>query len=230
MHTELTNGVILIPLPPYFNVQCLKEFVTTSHEALDKKPTLITIDFNDTEMIDSSGIGALVSLLKRSKSAGVRLSLCGLNESIRQLFEETELDKMFNIETVGGTRVATINLFEQSAEIKLDVRNEISGDVHIMHMSGIMNHPFGSRFFKQEFLMALANHRKILLDLEDLTFFDSLSVSDILTMNRLLKETGGSLRMCGANYIVNDLFSTLNIDQVVPFFNKSDDALSDWNV
>ena len=34
--------------------------------------------------------------------------------------------------------------------------------------------------------------------------------------------------MCGANYIVEDLFKTLNLNAVVPFFQSRDEAIAGW--
>jgi anti-sigma B factor antagonist len=228
MIAELEGNVCIIKLPQYFSAGAVKEMVQLAREALGNKRSGIVVDFTSTEMIDSAGIGTLVSLAKDTKASGTSLTLRSLNEELYQLFLDTDLDKIFTIETATGTHAASINLFEQSAEIRLDIRHESRGAAHILHLGGIMNHPQGSRYFKQEFLLALADSKRIVLDLEELTFFDSLSVSDILTMNKLLKETGGNLRICGANYIVNDLFSTLNIDQVVPFYDKLSEALADW--
>jgi anti-anti-sigma factor len=92
-----------------------------------------------------------------------------------------------------------------------------------------MNHPVGSRYFKQQCLLTMADFKKILVDFENLTFFDSLSVSVILNMNKLLKETGGSMRVCAANYIVNDLFTTLNIGQIIPLYDDIEQAKADWS-
>jgi anti-anti-sigma regulatory factor len=47
-------------------------------------------------------------------------------------------------------------------------------------------------------------------------------------MHKLLKETGGSLRFCSANYIVADLFKTLNIDQIIPSYETLEGALAEW--
>ena len=101
-------------------------------------------------------------------------------------------------------------------------------DVCIFHMRGVFDHPVGAQYFKQQILLTISDHKKILLDLENITFFESLSVSVVLSMYKLLKETGGSLRFCKANYLVNDLFSSLNIDQIIPGFKTVDDALADW--
>jgi anti-anti-sigma factor len=92
-----------------------------------------------------------------------------------------------------------------------------------------MSNPQGSKYFKQELLLAMAHNKKILLDFKDLTYFDSLSISVVLNMNRLIKETGGSLRICGSNDIVDELFNTLNIHQLIVFFKDQAEALAQWD-
>lgn len=72
----------------------LKELIQT---ALDKNERRILIDFSRTGYIDSSGLGALVSISKRVRETGGELRLSGLNEDLRSLFELTKLDTLFAI-------------------------------------------------------------------------------------------------------------------------------------
>ena len=55
------------------------------------------IDFTQAGYIDSSGLGALVSLGKRIREQGGELRLAGLNEDLRTLFELTRLDTLFHL-------------------------------------------------------------------------------------------------------------------------------------
>jgi len=48
-------------------------------------------------------------------------------------------------------------------------------------------------------------------------------------MNRLIKETGGSMRICGPNDIIDELFKALNIQKIIPFYSSKEEALKDWN-
>jgi anti-sigma B factor antagonist len=76
------------------NRQELKDLVQA---ALDRGERRLLIDFSRTGYIDSSGLGALVSLSKRIREAGGELRLSGLNEDLRSLFELTKLDTLFSI-------------------------------------------------------------------------------------------------------------------------------------
>ena len=72
----------------------LKELVQT---ALDRGERRLLIDFSRTGYIDSSGLGALVSISKKVRENGGDLRLAGLNEDLRSLFELTKLDTLFTI-------------------------------------------------------------------------------------------------------------------------------------
>jgi anti-sigma B factor antagonist len=72
----------------------LKELVQA---ALDRGERRLLIDFSRTGYIDSSGLGALVSISKKVRENGGDLRLAGLNEDLRSLFELTKLDTLFTI-------------------------------------------------------------------------------------------------------------------------------------
>ena len=218
----------VVRLPDRFGAQSAKELLTfVGTDGYKRYPDLV-LDFSVTDFIDSTAIGILVTLSKEYKGHAGQFLLRNLNEHIAELFADTGLEMLFTIVTSDVVRKATIDLFAESVDIRLDINIERAGEVCIFHLGGVMNHPMGSRYFKQQFLLALASSRKMLLDFEALTFFDSLSISVVLSMNKLLRETGGSLRFCSANYIVADLFATLNINQIIPVYDTVAGALADW--
>jgi anti-anti-sigma factor len=230
MTLEKEGNTAVIRLPRFFNAAAVKGIIQAGHEALKDGGDVLVVDFGGTDMIDSAGIGSLVSIAKDFKARGGKLSLRKLNASIQELFFDSDLDKIFDIQTDNGMQTASVDLFKTYAEIRLDIKSEPVADVYVLNLSGIMNHPIGSQYLKQQFLLALAGHKKILLNFEELTFFDSLSVSVLLSMNKLLKKTGGSLRVCGINYIIDDLFTALNIYQIIPCFKTAAEAQADWTI
>ena len=58
----------------------------------------LLLDFSQVDFIDSSCLGALVSLLKLLNNRG-DLLLCGLNENIQGMFRITRMDRVFHIGT-----------------------------------------------------------------------------------------------------------------------------------
>jgi anti-anti-sigma factor len=64
---------------------------------LAEKPRDILIDCQGLDFMDSSGFGALVSVLKRVREQGRQLYLCGLNSQVRIVLELTGTEKVFII-------------------------------------------------------------------------------------------------------------------------------------
>jgi len=56
----------------------------------------IVIDLSSLEFIDSSGLGAMVSVLKKIGMPG-KVKLCGVKDGVRSILELTRLDKVFPI-------------------------------------------------------------------------------------------------------------------------------------
>lgn len=57
----------------------------------------VLVDLRQVRFIDSSGLGALVSGFKNSVSHRGRLTLSGLQEQVRSMFELTRLHRVFEI-------------------------------------------------------------------------------------------------------------------------------------
>jgi anti-sigma B factor antagonist len=59
--------------------------------------TILLVNLEAVESLDSAGLMALVSALKLSGSLGRRFSLCAVPPSIKIIFELTQLDSVFEI-------------------------------------------------------------------------------------------------------------------------------------
>ncbi len=63
----------------------------------NSKQTDILIDGERLKYIDSTGLGALISILKKLKEADNKIYLSNIKPNIRKIFDITELDKLFII-------------------------------------------------------------------------------------------------------------------------------------
>lgn len=54
-------------------------------------------DFSSVEYIDSSGLGVLVAVQKKSNQKGGRVTIQGLKGEVKELFELTRLTKVLDI-------------------------------------------------------------------------------------------------------------------------------------
>ncbi len=95
--TKDASGVAVVQVEGQLIVGNRQELKDLVQAALDRGDRRLLIDFSRTGYIDSSGLGALVSMSKKIREAGGELRLSGLNEDLRSLFELTKLDTLFAI-------------------------------------------------------------------------------------------------------------------------------------
>jgi anti-sigma B factor antagonist len=57
----------------------------------------IILDLSAVKFVDSSGLGAMLSCLRKLNAIGGDLKLCGMNKPIRALFELVRMHRVFEI-------------------------------------------------------------------------------------------------------------------------------------
>jgi anti-anti-sigma factor len=67
---------------------------STVREVIPEKKTIV-LDLSNVAYVDSSGLGALVSLWVSSQKSGCELKLVSLNQRVKELLHLTSLDKLF---------------------------------------------------------------------------------------------------------------------------------------
>ena len=95
--TKGSGGVTVVQVDGQLIVGNRHELKDLVQSALDRGERRLLIDFSRTGYIDSSGLGALVSISKKVRENNGTLRLAGLNEDLRSLFELTKLDTLFTI-------------------------------------------------------------------------------------------------------------------------------------
>ncbi len=66
-------------------------------ELLEQGATRLVVDMEGLEFLDSSGLGALVSCLRRVKEKKGEIKLAGLRPEVRSIFEITRVSRLFHI-------------------------------------------------------------------------------------------------------------------------------------
>jgi len=100
-------GVTVVSVEGQLIVGNRQELKNLVQDALDTGARKFLIDFSGTGYIDSSGLGALVSISKKIREQGGELRLADLNEDLRSLFELTKLDTLFAISDSGDEALAS---------------------------------------------------------------------------------------------------------------------------
>jgi anti-sigma B factor antagonist len=92
--TEARDGVTLVVLGGELDIYTVASF-RADLEQLDPASTQLVIDLSDVTLLDSSGLGALVSLLNRAREGEGQLGLICPHRRLRRVFEITGLRRAF---------------------------------------------------------------------------------------------------------------------------------------
>ncbi len=97
--TKTVNGagVAIVKIDGQLIVGNRQELKTLVQDGLDRGERKFLVDCAATAYIDSSGLGALVTLSKKVRELGGELRISGLNEDLQALFELTKLDTLFHV-------------------------------------------------------------------------------------------------------------------------------------
>ncbi|MDE2180430.1 MAG: STAS domain-containing protein [candidate division NC10 bacterium] len=90
------DALIVTPLEDRLDARVATDFKERMIELITAGNTKIVLDLSKVEFIDSSGLGAIVSSLKRMGGRG-DLVVCGLQETTMTLFKLTRMDRVFQV-------------------------------------------------------------------------------------------------------------------------------------
>lgn len=79
----------------FSNISELKEIVSSE---IASGHNNIAIDMSSVRVINSSGLGVLISLLTKINATKGTLKLLNLNDKLKEIFQITRLDKVFDID------------------------------------------------------------------------------------------------------------------------------------
>jgi anti-sigma B factor antagonist len=79
----------------------------------------LVLDLSRLRFVDSSGLGAFISCLRKLNAKGGDLKLCGMSKQVRAVFELVRMHRVFDI--LGATEEA-VRAFERAPTSHLDPR------------------------------------------------------------------------------------------------------------
>lgn len=91
------DGILIVhPKVKRIDASVASDFKSKLIEFLENGDKVIVINLSEVDFIDSSGLGAMVLILRKIGTDG-RIKLCKLNEGVRSIFELTRLNEVFEI-------------------------------------------------------------------------------------------------------------------------------------
>jgi len=92
---QTKDGLLVVKvLNPRIDAAAVGQFREQMQPYLAEGHEKILVDIEDVDFIDSTGLGALVSLFKSLPPSG-ELAICGAREQVDSVFKLTRLNKVF---------------------------------------------------------------------------------------------------------------------------------------
>ncbi len=112
--------------------------------------------------------------------------------------------------------VATVGKCGDVTVIKILVQNIIQ-DIDIQDIWQVMEPVVSKQGFQ------------LLIDMSDVGFMSSAMLGKILTAEKRMREFGGTVKICGLNEAIIDVFRITRMDRILPISGDSaDDVLAAW--
>lgn len=91
------DELTIVALPSRVDVSNTRSFVDVLQRELDAEHWLLILNFQQTQAIDSTALGAMVQVFKTLRTQGGRLSLCNVGNGVRRVLAITRVDRVFPI-------------------------------------------------------------------------------------------------------------------------------------
>lgn len=89
--------VFLKPLKQNIDATASTQFKARVMDLINQGNNFFLLDLSEVEFVDSSGLGAMISILKTLKLNNGDIVLCDLNSAVLNLFNLTRMNNVFKI-------------------------------------------------------------------------------------------------------------------------------------
>ncbi|MCG7389828.1 MULTISPECIES: STAS domain-containing protein [Pantoea] len=105
---KIDNAFVFTPVVRRLDASVALRFKEAVAAVIQQGETALILDFSRVDFIDSSCLGALISLLKLLSGKG-QLVLCALNSNIKAMFSLTRMDRVFTLCADRSEALAALN-------------------------------------------------------------------------------------------------------------------------
>ncbi|MEI7817344.1 MAG: WecB/TagA/CpsF family glycosyltransferase, partial [Desulfuromonadales bacterium] len=218
---RIEENVCIVLLPARLDALAVKELAPCIEETYRTCRHLI-LNFEQVQMIDSSGLGFLVRLWRRDLDEKGKLSLVEVSDLIKEFFRFNRVADIFHERLFGDQKMAMARIrAERLTDKKLYTLTSLRNGTVIVALRGRLDALAMKNFPFDELLPKLEVHNCI-LDLTCLEFADSSGLVAFHRIQRHVAKHGNKSILCAPNEPVLQLLHLTRLDRL---FTITDDQL-----
>ena len=92
------DAVNVLPLEGEIDLHASPRLARSLARMIAKRPEHVVVDLSGVTFIDSSGLAVLINAMQDIKEYGGKLTVAGINNNVRSIFETARLDQFFLID------------------------------------------------------------------------------------------------------------------------------------
>jgi len=93
----VTGDVVNVEIKGQLDSMTAPDLRSSFEVIVQERPKKVVLDLSGLRLIDSSGVGAIVSLFKQVRATGSAFEVVGVQGQPRSIFQVLRLDRVFNI-------------------------------------------------------------------------------------------------------------------------------------
>ena len=94
---ETRDGNLVLKVGGSLDAMTAPELLPTIDRLVEEKRTSLTVNLEGLDLIDSSGVAAIVALYKRTRSNGGRVIVTGARDQPLAIFKLLRMDRVFQM-------------------------------------------------------------------------------------------------------------------------------------
>jgi anti-anti-sigma factor len=102
------------------------------------------------------------------------------------------------------------------------------GDVSVVRvLESRLTYPILAGFFAEVQKRVEAGSRKVLIDLQAVSYIDSASIGCLMDIHRMLQERSGALKLAGLQPRVETMISMTGVHKIIAIHREEQDAIDE---
>ncbi|OGJ86144.1 MAG: hypothetical protein A2268_01585 [Candidatus Raymondbacteria bacterium RifOxyA12_full_50_37] len=211
----------------------VKERMDTLHEDLQEagtaflnqtETTTFFVDLSGLHTLNSRSLGALVSLTNKCIKRGRSLVLRNLTPKVEEILTLTNLIRVLRVEKSSGGEFK--HSVQSGSILQLDYTTYQG--IGVFKFSGTIENSRDSAMFLNIVNKIIHDGQKMLIDMGDIEYIDSLGIGVLVRLFKLIQEGRALVRFFGANAMVRQLLEVNRLTTIIKLYNSRDEALLGW--
>lgn len=87
IQTRRADKTVIVDVEGELDIATVEEFQNSVNQEISAGGNLLVLNFRKVQFVDSTGVGTLLHVYRALTGQGVKVRICEINESVREIFD-----------------------------------------------------------------------------------------------------------------------------------------------